>query len=197
LSLQGATIGGFGINKPFLCNGANLAYKKDLFSAISGFDGNSDIASGDDIFLLEKALKHDKSGVHYIKNEDIIVLTKPQTNFEALKSQRVRWAAKTSSYKNAFGKLTGFLVLLMNALLVCLPLLYLLQVIHLKTLVYTFAIKFLIDFLLLFKTARFFNQEQYLPSYLISSLLYPFFSVYIAFISMFKGYKWKDRSYTK
>ena len=29
LSLQGATIGGFGINKPFLCNGANFGYKKE------------------------------------------------------------------------------------------------------------------------------------------------------------------------
>ena len=31
LSLTGSTIAGFGINKPFLCNGANLGYKKSLF----------------------------------------------------------------------------------------------------------------------------------------------------------------------
>nr|WP_321232328.1 glycosyltransferase [uncultured Psychroserpens sp.] len=197
LSLQGATIGGFGIKKPFLCNGANLAYRKDFFYTISGFEGNLDIASGDDIFLLEKAVKRDKSRVQYIKNKQAIVTTQAQPNFKTLKSQRVRWAAKTSSYKNAFGKLVGFLVLLMNALLVCLPLLSVLQIISLKTLIYTFAIKFLIDFLLLFKTARFFSQEHYLPSYIFSSLLYPFFSVYVVFISMFRGYKWKDRAYTK
>lgn len=57
LSLMGSTIGGFGINKPFLCNGANLAYSKDFFNELNGFEGNTNIASGDDIFLLEKGNK--------------------------------------------------------------------------------------------------------------------------------------------
>ncbi|MCD2257851.1 glycosyltransferase [Psychroserpens luteolus] len=197
LSLQGATIGGFGIKKPFLCNGANLAYKKGFFNSIEGFKGNSNIASGDDIFLLEKAIKKEKNSVHYIKNNHITVTTKPEKDFKALKAQRVRWAAKTSSYKNPFTKLTGLIILLMNALMVSMPLLAILQIITLKTLAYSFAIKFLIDFLLLFKTSRFFNQESYLGSYVFSSILYPFFNVYIAFISVFKGYKWKDRPYSK
>lgn len=197
LSLQGATIGGFGIKKPFLCNGANLVYKTSVFDAVKGFDGNAHMASGDDIFLLEKLVKYDKQKVQYLLHDQAIVKTKAQPNFKSLKSQRVRWAAKTSSYKNAFGKLVGFLVLLMNALLVCMPLLYFAQIIILKTLVYTIAIKCLVDFLLLFKSARFFGQESYLASYIFSSVLYPFFSVYIAFLSVFKGYKWKDRTYTK
>lgn len=197
LSLQGATIGGFGIHQPFLCNGANLVYKASVFETVNGFKGNSHIASGDDIFLLEKFVKLDKSKVNYMMQEQAIVTTNPQLTFNSLKSQRVRWAAKTSSYKNAFGKLTGFIVLLMNALLVCLPLLSLLQIITVKTLIYAFSIKCLIDFLLLFKSARFFEQESYLGSYVFSCLLYPFFSVYIAFISVFKGYKWKGRDYNK
>ena len=197
LSLQGATVGGFGINKPFLCNGANLAYRKSTFIEVNGFEGNADIASGDDVFLLEKAVKHNKKLVHYIKSDLIIVSTKALSNFKLLKAQRVRWASKTSSYQNTFGKITGFIVLLMNALLLCLPLLYAIQIITLKILAYTFVIKVLVDFLLLFKTARFFNQEQYLASYLFSCILYPLFSVYIAFISVFFGYKWKDRAYKK
>ncbi|WP_298900642.1 glycosyltransferase [uncultured Psychroserpens sp.] len=197
MSLQGATIGGFGIKKPFLCNGANFAYRKSFFNEVKGFEGNTNIASGDDIFLLEKAFKHDKNNIRYIKSNQITVTTTPQSSFKSLKSQRVRWAAKTSRYKNAFGKLTGFLVLVMNALLVCLPLLFFVEIVSLKTLVYTIAIKLMIDFLLLFKTARFLEQEQYLVSYFLSSILYPFFSVYVAFLSVFKGYKWKDRAYTK
>ena len=197
LSLQGATIGGFGLNRPFLCNGANLGYKKAFFNELNGFIGNSDIASGDDIFMLEKAVKQDKHHVHYIKSNHITVFTKAQNNFKSLKSQRIRWAAKTTNYRSTVAKLIGLVVLIMNALLVCLPLLYMLQIISLKSLVYTFAIKILIDFLLIYKSARFFNQEQVLPSYFISSLLYPFFSVYVAFVSVFKGYTWKGRAYAK
>ena len=197
LSLQGVTIGGFGINKPFLCNGANLAYHKDVFNDVKGFEGNSHIASGDDIFLLEKVIKMDKNSVHYVKNKEIIVTTHPELNFKSLKSQRVRWAAKTSNYNNVFSKLTAIVVLFMNALLVSLPLLYLAQIVSLKELVYTFAIKVLIDFLLIFKSARFFDQGQFLPSYFLSCICYPFFSLYETFVSLFTSYKWKGRAYKK
>ncbi|MBR9844816.1 MAG: glycosyltransferase [Algicola sp.] len=197
LSLQGVSIGAFGINKPILCNGANLAYTTSLFFDLKGFDGNSTISSGDDIFMLQKAISKYPESIHYLKSERAIVTTAPQQNFKSLVSQRVRWAAKTSSYNSLFGKLTGMIVFLMNGFLVCSPLLVLAHFISLKTLGYVFIIKLSIDFLLLFKTARFFNQESYLASFIFSSFMYPFFSVYVVFISVFKGYKWKDRAYNK
>jgi len=197
LSLQAATIGGFGINKPFLCNGANLAYKKLVFENLNGFEGNAQIASGDDVFLLEKMLKKDSSKVHYLKTANAIVTSIPQKNFKDLVAQRVRWAAKTSSYKNKFGKITGVIVLLMNALLLLLPLLFVLGVISLKLVIYVLIIKFAIDFLLLFKSARFFEQESILTTFTWSCFLYPFFSVYVAIVSVFKGYSWKGRAYRK
>jgi cellulose synthase/poly-beta-1,6-N-acetylglucosamine synthase-like glycosyltransferase len=195
LSLQGATIGGFGIKRPFLCNGANLAYRTSLFNTLKGFEGNTNIASGDDIFLLEKAMKKEPQHVCYLKSLHATVSTIPETNFKNLISQRLRWAAKTSSYSNLFGKLTGILVLFMNALIICLVMITAVGIVHPKILAYTFLIKFGIDFLLLFKTVRFFNQEHYLLSYFFSSILYPFFSVFIAFASIFKGYEWKGRTF--
>src|SRR5690606_9976312 len=115
LSLIGATIGGFGLKTPFLSNGANLAYRKDFFKILNGFDGNTDIASGDDVFLLQKAIEKHSGSVLFLKAKEATVFTKPQPDFSSLKSQRVRWASKTTHYKNFFGKLTGLLVLLMNA----------------------------------------------------------------------------------
>lgn len=197
LSLIVATIGGFGIGRPFLCNGANLAYSKALFIALDGFKGNDAIASGDDIFLLQKAIKEDKKAVRFLKSRSAIVKTKPQQTLHKLISQRKRWAAKTSSYNSVFGKLVGLIVLLMNATLVSGLALALFGLLDYTALLYVFVIKNLIDFLLIFKTTRFFEQEKYLSSFLFSSLLYPFFSLFIVFISMFFKYKWKDRSFKK
>ena len=73
----------------------------------------------------------------------------------------------------------------------------LMHFISLKIALALFVIKFSIDFLLLFKTARFFKQENLLLSYLFSSLIYPIFSVYIAFLSFFKSYHWKGRTSKK
>lgn len=197
LSLQGATIGGFGINKPFLSNGANLGFKTDFFNTVNGYQGNNTIASGDDIFLLEKAINHPQTQVEYLKCDKAVVTTIPENSITSLFAQRVRWAAKTSNYRNIFGKLSGLIIFTMNAALLCYLLFAISGVVSYKVLVYVFIIKFCIDFLLIFKSARFFNQEHTLFSYVFGCFLYPFFSVFVAFTSVFKGYKWKGRAYRK
>jgi cellulose synthase/poly-beta-1,6-N-acetylglucosamine synthase-like glycosyltransferase len=40
------------------CNGANLAYRKDVFYEVGGFKGIDDLASGDDELLQKVAEKY-------------------------------------------------------------------------------------------------------------------------------------------
>ncbi len=197
LSLQGSTIGGFGISKPFLCNGANLAYTKQIFETVNGFEGNDNIGSGDDIFMLEKAVKFFPEKVKFLKCQQAIITTLPQPNFDALIFQRIRWAAKTGSYRNLFGKLVGIIVFLMNGGLLVFSLMTLTGIINLKTFFYISIIKFGIDFLLIYKTASFTNQKEVMRTYFFAFFLYPFFAFYVVFSSVFKGYKWKGRDYIK
>ncbi|WP_417195137.1 glycosyltransferase [Bizionia sp.] len=197
LSLMGTTIGGFGIKEPFLANGANLAYQKALFSELSGFEGSTEIASGDDVFLLQKAVKYNSDDVFYLKSIDATVETKPQRNWNQLVSQRLRWAAKSTSYKSFFAILTGIIVLLMNLLIIILIPIVSFGILSLNDFIYIILIKFCVDFLLIFKTSRFLNQESVLPSFLVSSLFYPFFTMYIISISFYKGYTWKGRTFKK
>jgi cellulose synthase/poly-beta-1,6-N-acetylglucosamine synthase-like glycosyltransferase len=197
LSLQGATIGGFGLKQPFMSNGANFGYQKSIFKSLKGFDGNSNIASGDDIFLLEKCIQLNKTKVNYLKSRKAIVTTKPAKNITDLIHQRVRWASKTSEYNNTFAQLVGIVVLLANLICVTGIATVVLGYLNVKTLIALFIIKFSIDFLLLFKTARFFKQDTLLLSYLFSSLLYPFYNIYVALLSLFKTYEWKGRTFKK
>ncbi len=197
LSLQGSTIGGFGINKPFLCNGANLAYNKHSFHEVNGFVGNEHIAGGDDIFLLEKFINTFPKKVHYLKSETSIVKTKAQPTLNQLINQRIRWAAKTSSYTNNFGKLVGFIVFITNLYLIFLFIYATLNCISWQHFGIVFLIKFNVDFLLIYKTSKIFNQQEALKKYLISSLLYPVFNVFIALLSFFKKFEWKGRTFKK
>ncbi|GAL66758.1 N-acetylglucosaminyltransferase [Jejuia pallidilutea] len=195
-SLQGATIGGFGLKRPFLCNGANFAYTKSVFNTLNGFKGNTNIASGDDIFLLEKIIKKQPNNVYYLKCEKAIVSTKPQHTWQQLIEQRVRWAAKTSAYNNWFGKVTALIIFLTNFLIILL-LLAVLGLFNLKIWVYILVIKLHIDFLLLYKTSAFFNQRRAFKSFLTSFFLYPFLTNYVALRSVIKGYQWKGRTFKK
>ena len=193
-SLQGATIGSFGLNRPFMCNGANFAYTKSLFEKLNGFDGNNKIASGDDVFLLQKAVEKFPKEVHYLKSKEAIVITKPTEDWKSLFYQRVRWAAKTSSYKSSFGKYLGLIVFFGNLSFV-LGFFFLLFGIWSYPIFVLFSFfKFLIDFVLLYITHQFLAKNR-IKSLLFSSLLYPFFSSAVALYSLFGSYEWKGRRF--
>ncbi|MFC0078548.1 glycosyltransferase [Flavobacterium procerum] len=195
-SLQGATIGSFGLNKGFMCNGANLAYTKALFESVNGFEGNDKIASGDDVFLLQKAIEKFPNKVQYLKADEAIVTTKPTENWKALFHQRVRWAAKTSSYKSTFGKFLGFIVFFGNLSFVIGFFLLVFRIWPYPIFVIFAFSKFSIDFILLSITNRFLTKTR-IKSLLLSSLLYPFFSSAVALYSLFGSYEWKDRKFKK
>lgn len=194
MSLQGATIGSFGIGKGFMCNGANFAYKKSFFKKLNGFEGNDKIASGDDVFLLQKAITISPEKVAYLKSRSAIVETQPTNSWKTLFFQRVRWAAKTSSYQCKFGKFIGLLVFITNlSFIVGLALLFFerLSFIHFALVV---VLKFSVDFKMLFATNQFLeNPRMQFWFWFWSSLLYPFFSSSVAFYSLFGKYEWKGR----
>jgi cellulose synthase/poly-beta-1,6-N-acetylglucosamine synthase-like glycosyltransferase len=187
-SLQGATIGSFGIGRGFMCNGANLAYTKSLFQELNGFEGNNTIASGDDVFLLQKAIEQFPDKVHYLKSQNTIVSTKPLNNWKSLFYQRVRWASKTTSYQSNFGKVLGLIVFTGNTAIILSV--FFLVTWHFALLLLT---KSCIDSILILKTNTFLDKKTH---YLfLSSLFYPFFSTAVALYSLFGQYEWKDRRF--
>ncbi|QZK89270.1 glycosyltransferase [Flavobacterium sp. CHNK8] len=195
-SLQGATIGSFGINKGFICNGANFAYTRSFFQELNGFEGNDKIASGDDVFLLQKAIAKSPKKVHYLKSENNIVTTKPQSNWESLFYQRVRWASKTSSYQSSFGKGLGLIVFAGNLSWVLILGSWFLGLSTFQNTILVCTFKFTVDTILIYKTNHFLSKKkkQYL---LLSSIFYPFFSTSVALYSLFGKYEWKGRKFTK
>jgi len=197
LSLQASTIGSFGIHKPFLCNGANLCYEKQAFIQVNGFEGNEHIASGDDTFLLEKLFKHYPDKVHFLKSNEVIVKTKPQKSFKELLSQRIRWAAKTTAFTSRFAKFVGVTVLLMNLLVIITFVLFLFNLFHWELLLAIIITKFIFDYMLLNKAFRFYKQHLLLRSYCIGSFFYPFFSMFVAIVSLQTTYSWKGRRFNK
>lgn len=196
MSLQAAGISGFGLKHPFMCNGANLCYEKQAFYEAAGFDGNSEISSGDDVFLLQKFNKLNFK-TEFLKSDKAIVFTKPQGSISQLYAQRIRWAAKTSAYTSLLPKLIGLCVLLMNLLIIITIVLSLLQLIPYQALLFSFILKFIADLGLIYFSANFFSKKYILSHYLWSSIVYPFFSTSVALLSIFSGFTWKGRSFKK
>ncbi|HER40611.1 MAG TPA: hypothetical protein ENO10_05270 [Salinimicrobium catena] len=132
-----------------------------------------------------------------MKSKAAIVHTALQPTWRSLLSQRIRWAAKTSAYKSFFGKAVGLTVLLMNFGLVVTFLGFASGFFPSNLLIIPFLLKFNIDFIMIFNGARFFGRENAMKNYFFSSLIYPFFSSYVAILSLFTGYHWKGRRFKK
>ena len=196
MSLQGTTIGSFGIGKPFMCNGANFAYTKKLFQELGGFGGINSTASGDDVLLLQKAVAANSDKVLYLKNKEFIVKTKPENDLFVLFMQRVRWASKTTSYKNIYAKSLAVVVLLMNLSLVLGFGFWILGKIEIWNLSSIFLIKYLVDYVLLYKSNQYLNKGKFLLP-LASSLVYPVFSSAVGLYSLFGSFTWKGRHFSK
>ncbi len=192
MSLQGATIGAFGLGKGFMCNGGNFAYKKSLFQSLNGFQGNDGMASGDDVFLLQKAILKMPEQVHYLKSRESIVVTKPAGSWQDLFFQRVRWASKATTYDNNFGELVALVVFLANVSLLLLLAFAISGHFDWRNLTLLFAGKFVVDFILLLQTNAYLRKGKFLFP-IFSSAFYPFFSVAVALYCIYGKYEWKGR----
>lgn len=196
-SLQSITIGSFGLKIPLLNNGANLAYKKVSYFIVNGFSGNDHIASGDDIFLLEKMKKHFPNMVHFLKTPDAIVSTKPQTTWENVINQRIRWASKTSKQKNTISILLGMLVFLVNVSILVLPFLMVFDSENLLFYISILFFKIITDYNVIRQAALFFGKQIRLGKFLGQPFVYAVIVLLVVFGSFRGNYSWKGRTFEK
>ena len=196
LSLQVATMGGFGAGKPFLCNGANFCYSKKAFLEVDGFFGNVETASGDDIFLLQKFRKENLK-VSFLKSRNAIVATQPQPGIKALYDQRLRWASKMASGNQVFGAAAGMVILLMNFLVVAGFFLLLFGFLSAQTYFSLLLLKLVLDLSFISVGAKFFRKKASLKHFVWSFFLYPVFSSTVGCASLFLSFNWKGRQFKK
>ena len=189
LSLQGATIGSFGLGQAFMCNGANLAFAKTQFQQLNRYQNTDHIASGDDVFLMQKFIKNDAKQVGYLKTSKALVITAPQPNLTALIAQRKRWAAKASAYTSAFAVLIAIVVFTGNLAVLLLP--------FYASAGWILVLKVGIDVVLITQTAREFNQKKPLWHLIWVVFVYPIFTVFIALASQTGSFVWKGRTFKK
>lgn len=97
-SLVGSGAASWQAKIPNMCNGANIAYTKSVFYEVKGFEGNEQVASGDDEFLMHKVFEKYPNDVHFLKSASAIINTKPLNSFSDFYKQRKRWASKFEHY---------------------------------------------------------------------------------------------------
>lgn len=194
LEFSGLMISGAGAamaGHPFMCNGANMAYRKEAFLQVGAFEGNEKFISGDDVFLMHKIKKrYGSRAIGFAINRNAIVRTFPAPGLKAFFRQRIRWASKTRGYNDKVATFTAVIVFLFNLLIITAliggcwhPGLFLMYGAGIL-------IKSLIDFPLMWGVTGFNDERRLLWSYLPFQVVYPVYIVLAGIVSLFGKKKW-------
>ena len=182
-------------NNPILCNGANLAFKHDVFKALEGYKGNEHIASGDDVFLLRKVAQSQKYQAVYLSDDRGLVYTESTERWSALWHQRMRWASKTSAIRSWRLSAIALLILSTNLYLIFLFIMTISGMVSWPIMVTNFLFKLVFDLILLQRPKAQNPSMTTLLYILCGSLIYPPFIMTLALLSPRGRYVWKARRF--
>ncbi len=196
LGIMGVTQGSANLGHAMMCNGANLAYRKQAFYETGGFSGNSVFHSGDDQFLMMKFRKrYGGKSVVFLNAKEAIVQTLPCASVNDFWEQRLRWVSKSRGYSDATvitaGLLTfgfPFLILIGGIIGIFHPLILILA----SSLWF---VKILAEYPLVWLTARFFEKKHLLNYYFVAQVFQFFYSITVAIAGQFSMYSWKGRTF--
>lgn len=194
LYLIGLGAAGIGNKNPTTCNGANLAYRKDVFYEMGGFSGIDELASGDDELFLHKVAAIYPHKIGFCKSTDAIVYTDAKPTLKSFISQRKRWASKSTKYKNKAIVLLGITIWLFNfCMLVCLLAGLFYHYTYLFTFLVVLVAKIIVEYLFIQPLTRFSNREELMKYLPILSSLHIIYLVYIGVLGNIGKYDWKGR----
>ncbi|UZJ66409.1 glycosyltransferase [Sphingobacterium sp. KU25419] len=194
LYLIGLGAAGIGNKNPTTCNGANLAYRKDIFYEMGGFSGIDELASGDDELFLHKVAAKYPHKIGFCKSTDAIVYTDAKPTLRSFISQRKRWASKSTKYKNKAIVLLGITIWLFNFCMLASLLAGLFyHYSYLFTFLVVLVVKIIVEYLFIQPLTQFSNREELMRYLPILSSLHIIYLVYIGILGNIGKYDWKGR----
>lgn len=192
--LLAATGGGIYSDKLLIANGANLAFTRASFDRVQGFKDNMHLASGDDVFLMQRLVEEGfRAG--FVKDKGAIVKTEALRSLRALIQQRVRWAGKSSAYQHMPSKISAMMVATANVFVV---LLMLLALIFGGVFTFFFLAAILLKFVseapLIAFGLHFLEEKVDLPRQILSHIINPFLNTTVSILVMMdRESEWKGR----
>lgn len=182
------------IQKPNMCNGANLTYLKSVFYEVDGFAGNEDLASGDDEFLMHKIAAKYPDKVKFLKDQNTIVETHAHASWRSFYNQRKRWASKWKHYNNWQTTALAVFVFMANLVVPLTFGFWLFDFISTQNLFVVLSLKFSAEFIFLSLVISFLRKKSLIWLIPFVQIIYPLYVVFFGLVAQKQGeYMWKGR----
>ncbi len=191
-SLVGSTAAAIGLGHPILCNGANLAFQKSVFKEVQGYDGNLQIASGDDEFLMRKINHRYPGGIKFLNYYEAVVSSHAQKTIQDFFQQRLRWAGK---WKHNTDSMTQLLAVFIFASHLAFAGLVINNFFGLDKTLGLVIGKLFLEGVFIFWVGHFLDRRFDILAFLSLQIIYPVYVTTIGVFSLFRSYRWKNRNY--
>lgn len=194
LYLIGLGAAGIGNKNPTTCNGANLAYRRDLFYEMGGFNGIDNLASGDDELFLHKVAEKYAEKIGFCKSKDAIVYTDAKATLSGFISQRRRWASKSTKYRDKRVVWLGVSIWLFNLSLIAGLIQFIVDLPNVNVLfLVAFGMKVLAELAFIYPLCGLVNRHTLLANLFPLSFIHAVYLVYIGVAGNVGKYDWKGR----
>jgi cellulose synthase/poly-beta-1,6-N-acetylglucosamine synthase-like glycosyltransferase len=193
MSLQGITAAAVSSGRHSMCNGANIAYQKEVFYEVGQFAGIDQLASGDDMLLMHKIKQKYPGGLGYLFCHESIVTTAPMPDWKSFFNQRIRWASKADSYQDKSIFWTLFLVYAVNGLLLLLLFWGFFEDNGSRNWLALIILKTFIELSFMLPVARFYGQQNALLWFPVMQPFHIAYTVIAGWLGKFGTYQWKGR----
>lgn len=192
--LQGITAASVGSGIHDMSSGANLAYIKSFYHEVGGFNGIDDIASGDDMLLMQKFSVQYPGSIGYAFSTDAMVNTKTEPTWKLFLQQRIRWASKATKYKDPVLFRILLLVYAVNLWVVALLVMGLWNRRAFVFGLILMIIKLMIEWRFVQNVLQFFSLLPLMRWFPIAQPLHILYTVVSGFFGQAGGYRWKGRN---
>lgn len=182
-----------GNKRAWTCNGANLAYRKDIFYEVGGFAGIDELASGDDELLLQKVTERFPGKIGFLNYKNAVVYTHAKSNLKSFLQQRRRWASKSTKYKDKKVIAFALLIWFFNMSMLVNLLLGVFNHVFFQVFITQFVLKCLIEVIYLYPICSFFNRRSLLRLYLVVAPMHVIYMAYLGLMGPSRKYQWKGR----
>jgi len=175
------------------CNGANFAYRKDVFYEVGGFTGIDELASGDDELLLQKVAVRYSNRIGFLKRREAIVHTHAKHTLGEFLQQRRRWASKSTKYKDKKIVALAVAIWLFNLSLLVNAGLGFYNIYFFKLFLLQFFLKYIIEAIFLIPITTFLKRPVLVALLIFMIPLHVIYFVYIGLLGNTGKYVWKGR----
>lgn len=193
LLLIGLGAAGIGNKRPSTCNGANLAYRRDVFFELKGFTGIDNLASGDDELFLHKVASAYPEGIGFCKSRNAIVYTHAKGTLKEFIRQRRRWASKSTKYKNKGVVFLGGFVWLFNLMILFNLAAGFYDPVFWQACLASVLVKMIFELLFLFPLCDFAGRKALLAYHPFTTVIHIFYLIFIGIAGNSGKYEWKGR----